>query len=192
MKPWWQNNDTEAVLSSAFQSMQASKCWKTETSGSNTTAVAAAGGLYPYSYLAPNSQTLFPFTDFITTSFWPMIEKQFESSAASRTDNVLRYFEALHGEAVDSDLDGIVDSYRYNSNASSIISRKQAAIQPAEDIGDYSIWATSNLLVGMLMPTDNLSFLEELVTGNPFYKSHSSLPKVGVFWYYIDIVNRDG
>merc|ERR1712146_666816 len=92
----------------------------------------------------------------ISTSFFPFIERQFwrpDSGLQRNSDGIMRYFEQF-GELLDTDGDGIKESYRYN------------------DTSGY-IWATNaNLLMGMVFPNDGSS--TEVLRGlfnadTPFY-----------------------
>ncbi len=96
-----------------------------------------------------------------------MIEKQFmtqrkNSDMPSKSNDVMKYFEARYSRYYDSDGDGVVDSYQYNSNAPNC-DQSNIGIRSSECLtGSYSIWATANLLIGMMLPGDNVNYLSDL------------------------------
>jgi hypothetical protein len=158
MKTWWPVGDIEATLTPAFESIMNSSCWtqvKKNNSDSSEEIVS-----YSYLHSKESSQKIFPFSDFITTSFYPMIEKQFlpikTSQVVQKYQQVMNYFESEFGEVVDLDGDSIDDAYRYNTG----------------DNGDYSIWGTANLLIGMLHPSDDLDYLRRIFQ-NPHHSSNN-------------------
>lgn len=163
MKPWWPISDVNDSLVSAFQHIVNSLSWMQISNDTNDDS-----GLFPQAYLHPSDreQNLFPFDDVITTSFYPMTEKQFltseESLSLDRYRQVLRYFEANYGKAIDFDGDDVIDSYQYNS-----ITGQEG------DVGDYSIWATSNLLIGMIYPKDDVDYLRNFFQGRRSAKTRN-------------------
>jgi hypothetical protein len=79
----------------------------------------------------------------------------------TKIDDVLRYFESNYGRWFDSDADGVLDSYQYNSQATQCDSLTLP--EQSECVtGSYSIWATANLLLGMLYPDNDLNYLRRL------------------------------
>jgi hypothetical protein len=192
MKSWWSSRRAEsedepsqfeaqrmlteeikrdAVLFDAFRSIYNSSQW--------INRVYPDTKLSPQSFLTVGpSAALFPFSDEITTSFYPMIELQFmqpvlpdvapwtkdrssrddATSGESKILDVFRYFEGSMGRYFDSDNDGVRDSYQYNSALSDPqkpLAQFGAAGVAQEDqipTGNYSIWATANLLLAMVYP----------------------------------------
>jgi hypothetical protein len=148
MKTWWPVVDIEATLTPAFETIMDSSCWTQVTKNSSDSSEEIVS--YSYLHSKESSQKIFPFSDFITTSFYPMIEKQFllikSSQELQKYQQVMNYFEVEFGEAVDLDGDSIDDAYRYSTG----------------DNGDYSIWGTANLLIGMLHPSDDLDYLRRI------------------------------
>eukprot|EP01031_Cornospumella_fuschlensis_P026457 gene26457-31975_t len=148
MKPWWPISDISNTLQTAFQSVLNSSCWQENTIDLDSQPTTCR-------YLHPSSQKIFPFDDAITSSFYPMVEKQFVQTTISQQlgnyNGVFAYFESQFAQVVDLDEDGTSDAFLYNTNVSSTLP------------GDYSIWATANLLIAMLHPQDDLDFLRTLV-----------------------------
>jgi hypothetical protein len=171
MKTWWPATDMNNTLLSAFQFIQNSSCWiQVPEDPSNTSSLASS--LYPYSYLHSSdaSQKLFPMNDMITTSFYPMIEKQFLTErevTSSKYIEVLNYFENQFGQGIDLDHDDNIDLYQCNS-----LSCDSTVAFSTCDSGDYAIWSTANLLIAMLHPENQSNYLRDL-----FY------PKDGIAWY---------
>jgi hypothetical protein len=169
MKTWWPATDLNDTLTTAFQFIQNSSCWVQVTEDLSN-ASSSTSPLLPYSYLHPSesSQKLFPLNDMITTSFYPMIEKQFlPEGTLSKYTEVLNYFENQFGQDIDLDNDGISDLYQYNS-----LPCDSSVPFNSCDSGDYAIWSTANLLIAMLHPENHNNYLREL-----FY------PKDGKAWY---------
>lgn len=104
--------------------------------------------------------------DFITTSFFPMIERQFwraESNLDQRSDAVMTYMEQF-GEFIDTDGDGVQDSYRYMKTSDM-----------------YRDAANGNLLAGMVFPNDGSSndVVRELFQASPpFFEKHAKEPRI--------------
>jgi hypothetical protein len=191
MKTWWPVEAFPLSLQSAFDFILESSCWSQVTSETKRGkddeehGEEEEGALFPYSYLHPSEQyqKLFPFNDMITTSFYPLIERQFLSSKASievgKYSEVMNYFESQFGQSLDIDSDGIGDLYQYNSIRCPLPSSSSSSfsVSPSEgkddsgrtislaescEAGDYAIWATSNLLIGMIHPKDDLNYLRRL------------------------------
>jgi hypothetical protein len=187
MKTWWPLEDISSSLNPAFDFILYSSCWNhvdadtpsqfssavTDNISSSSSSLSPSSSLYPYAFLHPDEtfQKLFPFNDMITTSFYPMVEKQFLSSSESnelgRYTEVMKYFESQFGQSLDLTGDGIGDLYQYNSNLC-----QDSAPYSSCDSGDYSIWATSNLLIGMLSPTDDLNYLRNLFNPTEDDRAH--------------------
>lgn len=191
MKTWWPYDDISSTLQPAFQFILESTCWNQITSSmkliSDTETLSST--LFPYSFLHPDEkyQKLFPFNDMITTSFYPMIEKQFlslkESHNLGKYNEVLNYFEYNYGQDLDLTGDGIGDLYQYNSNICNDIISAGVGSSPYSscESGNYSIWATSNLLIGMIHPVNDINYLRQLFY--PFndmiwYQQYQHHPKV--------------
>jgi hypothetical protein len=181
MKTWWPIEDIASSLEPAFDFIVQSSCWNHVDSSSSDVAQSSSSSLYPYSFLHPDDtyQKLFPFNDMITTSFYPMVERQFltslESDELGISIEVMKYFESQFGQSLDLTGDGIGDLYQYNSDLCDDSSPYSSC-----DSGDYSIWATSNLLIGMIYPTDDMNYLRKLF--HPFERD-SGGGKVGAAWY---------
>lgn len=190
MRPFWRFDDTSeespSMLTEAFQSVLKSSCWQYSNKSE--------------AYLHPGAHksSIFPFSDEIATSFYPMIHKQFDGSCPSQhvpehrassapvgpsINDVYRYFENSYGRWFDSDGDGVDDSYQYNTALKSCSSDEECRT------GDYSIWATGNLLVGMLLPCEDLNYLRRLFRGEPFTEQRQ-YPKVRTTLSYIDWVDN--
>ena len=218
MKSWWHMTDddsksttTMTMLQDAYNSILNNSCWVT----SNTTTLQQ-------SYLHPGElgNKLFPFSDAITTSFFPMLYKQFDveleqpnasggdsygagdtvtslatsaaqqnssSSSFMRLQQVHNYFEHNYGRYFDSDGDGVLDSYQYNTalpNCTTTLTAATSASNVTDycDTGDYSIWATANLLIGMILPAPlqqkDRDFLRDIFQGTPLSVQNQNKPKV--------------
>ena len=135
--------------------------------------------LCPQSYLHPGpGSAVFPFSDEITTSFYPMLEKQFmkcvqKPPIESKINNVYRYFEDSMGRFFDSDGDSVADSYQYNTALPQCESRSSCPT------GDYSVWATANLLVAITLPDDAYLFMSVLFHPSVLpFEMHFDSPKV--------------
>jgi hypothetical protein len=180
MKTWWPVEDLPSSLQSAFDFILESSCWSRVTAQQEGDLEEPRAGqsLLPYSYLHPSeqSQKLFPFDDMITTSFYPLLDRQFLSSTDSlsvgRYGEVMNFFESEFGQSLDLNGDGVGDVYQYNAIRCPV--QQQVREEQEEGMkggaspyalcesGDYAIWATSNLLIGMIHPKDDLDFLRRL------------------------------
>ena len=147
MKTWWPALDIRSSLQPAFEHIRDSSCWIVERNESTNSTTAR---LHP----DDRKQKIFPFDEMVTTSFYPLIERQFlsldQSTALARYTGVLSFFEESFGQSLDLDGDGVYDAYQYNSLACSGLDCES---------GDYSVWSTANLLIGMIHPADDLDFL---------------------------------
>jgi len=151
IRGWWNETDPadKEVIYNGYKHLAKHKGWKTDTS---------TGGEYHTGL--PGS------FNFITTSFFPMIERQFwqpDSGLEQRSDKVLTYMEQF-GELFDTDGDGIKDSYRY-----------------AKEKDNYRDAATANLLAGMVFPNDGSSnnVVRDLFQANPpFFEQHAKEPRI--------------
>lgn len=190
MRSWWSSDDSrsEDFLQNAFSSVYNSPQWNT-TSAAPTEAGRGSelrddsDDLYPQSFLHPGpGSKVFPFSDEITTSFYPMIEKQFSlhqtdgyrtASIVSKINDVYRYFENSMGIFFDSDGDGTKDSYQYNTELPSC---QEGSLC---ETGNYSIWATANLLIAMSYPNNSPFFLKEIIQPSELpYLRNLRFPKV--------------
>lgn len=151
IRGWWDETDPAAkkIIDKGFEHLNKHQGWTTDK---------VTGGEYH-----SGSPGTF---DFITTSFYPLIERQFwnnELGFERRSDNVLKYFEQF-GELIDTDNDGIKDSYRY-----------------AKPKDSYRDAGNANLLAGMVFPNDGSSnnVLRDLMQAiPPFYEVHVKEPKI--------------
>jgi hypothetical protein len=173
-----------SVPSSSFAASTQSDITKSSSSSfartTPTTPTTPTAAAATRAHLHPGDQgnKLFPFSDAIATSFFPMIYKQLGSSSrsrkgsrkgsrsrrghiaheqdeegdgeAARLQQVYAYFEWSFSRFFDSDGDGELDSFQYNTDLlPSCGSMDGTSTCPT---GDYSIWATANMLIGMLLP----------------------------------------
>merc|ERR1712070_1086370 len=112
------------------------------------------------------------FFNFITTSFFPMIERQYwrpDSGLEQRSNKVLAYMEQF-GEFIDTDGDGAKDSYRYAKDKHNLLNG-----------GLYRDAATANLLAGMVFPNDGSSndVVRNLFQAYPpFFEQHAQEPRI--------------
>jgi len=151
IRGWWNETDPadKELIYNGYEHLANHAGWKTNKT---------TGGMY---------HTGLPGTfNFITTSFFPMIERQFwhpDSGLEQRSDNVLVYMEQF-GELIDTDGDGTKDSYRY-----------------AMENDYYRDAATANLLAGMVFPNDGSSndVIRDLFQANPpFFEQHAQEPRI--------------
>lgn len=150
IRGWWDETDPadREVIYKGYLHLATAKGWKTDAEG----AMHHTGE--PSSF------------DFITTSFFPMIERQFwqpESGVDQRSDGVMKFVEQF-GELIDTDGDGVKDSYRY-----------------AKTNDGYRDAATANLFAGMVFPNDGSSqnVIRDLFQANPpFYQQHQNEPRI--------------
>jgi hypothetical protein len=202
MRTWWRfDSSSEAqspgILYEAFESVRDSSCWQYSNTRADSSSTSDHNGenATEEAYLHPGTHksSIFPFSDEITTSFYPMIYKQFEGSRQSSFHSphrprgrgnaagppmtaVYQYFESSYGRWFDSDGDGVQDSYQYNTALKDCQSEE---MEECSETGDYSVWATGNLLVGMLLPYDDLNYLRRVFEGQPFSQQRK-YPKVSV------------
>jgi hypothetical protein len=151
IRGWWNETDPadKEVIFKGFEHLNKHQGWTTDK---------VTGGEYHKG--EPGT------FDFITTSFYPMIERQFWTQASGferRSDNVLKYMEQF-GELIDTDNDGVKDSYRY--------------VKSKDGYRDAS---NANLLAGMIFPNDGSSngILRDLMQATPpFYQIHAHEPRI--------------
>lgn len=151
IRGWWNetNSAEKEVIYKGYEHLANSKGWKidNQTNGTYHTGV-------PDSF------------DPIATSFFPMIERQFwnpSSSLTTKSVDIMRYFEQ-YGELIDTDGDGIKDSYRY-----------------AKEHDDYRDAVNGNLLLAMVFPNDGSknNIIRDLFQANPpFYKKYIGQPRI--------------
>lgn len=203
MPTWWSadaSGEAMNVTAAAYQSVLESNCWVTTPTAdaSRSSALPPASADAPaaapkQSYLQPGAlgSKLFPFSPAITTSFYPMIYKQLGGSGTDATNSstellqqvyqsellqqVYQYFEHNFARFFDSDGDGVRDSYQYNTALANCTSSEV----PCET-GDYSVWATANLVLGMVLPSpgDDAGYLRRLIQGTAPYLLARNQPKV--------------
>ncbi|RYY89094.1 hypothetical protein EON63_01375 [archaeon] len=77
MKPWWPAQDISTTLQAAFDFVSNSSCWQEKAVFLDKLPATSC-------FLHPASQTIFPFDDAITSSFYPMVDKQFILSNQSQ------------------------------------------------------------------------------------------------------------
>lgn len=177
MKGWWPAESSDDLLRDAFLSIYQSSQWVENATGNTTINVSDAtpeDSVYPQSHLHPGpGSAVFPFSDEITTSFYPMLEKQFLVNQGSKINDVYRYFEGNMGRFFDSDGDSEKDSYQYNTQLSNCDSDTKC------ETGDYSIWATANLLIAMTFPEGSPNFLNEMFhPKKSLFEENVNRPKV--------------
>lgn len=197
---------TTALPTDAYHALLNSSCWvTTPVAPAEVTAIAdkevtrqTVPGLRQ-SYLKPGDRgnKIFPFTPEITTSFFPMIYKQLDDAQSSdgsgggrsdgrlqpahnateRLEEVYRYFEHSYARFFDSDGDNISDSYQYNT---ALPSCTASGVVEGCETGDYSVWATANLVLGMVLPEPSVNphYLRDLIRGVPQYQLTMHQPKV--------------
>lgn len=201
MPTWWDYSTASSatLLQDAYHSILDNSQWVLTAATDDTRAQA---------YLHPGElgNKIFPFNDAITTSFYPMIYKQFSgatstasavalksdkaSTAAALLEQVYAYFDANYGHYFDSDGDGVQDSFQYNTALANCTSTSPStptsAVGAAEvgdtecETGDYSVWVTSNVVIGSLLPLSSHSadYLRNLFRGKPLYLENIDKPKV--------------
>ena len=177
MKTWWNTSnslESQKKLAAAFDSIYGSSLWVNES---------FSDGMTMHLHSTDASAKLIPLNDMITTSFYPMIEKQFFTAACvksgqcvSKVESVHRYFETNMGRYFDSDADGLDDSYHYNT----VLMSSDA---DGSVIGNYTVWVTANLLLGMMTDEFSESVLQELFQyssdkSRPYYQRFTGQPKV--------------
>lgn len=140
--PLWLHNET--LLVSAFTSLSQSDQWVITSDEA-------------YLHATEHSNALFPFSDEIATSFYPMISHQF-TEHDPRLPLVNRYF-SKYRRTIDSDGDGVLDSEMYNTNLE------------GNDVGDYSVWVTANLLMGEV----GMKNIANMFV-SPFYETYRDKP----------------
>lgn len=163
MRTWWSfeqgdSSDTSfQLLQEAFYSVRDSNSWVISTENESV------------AYLHPGAHKskIFPFSDEIATSFYPMIRKQFDAEAEDKGPSlhaVYRYFENTYSRWFDSNNDGVADSFQYNTALKEGGSTHCTQQSEAHDCktGDYSIWATANLVLGMALPYREQDYLRRL------------------------------
>jgi hypothetical protein len=181
MLPWFQysenpmSNDKSrnALLCDAFSSIRQSSQWVTVTNGSNSM-------LYPQKYLHPGDfgSKIFPLSDEMTTSFYPMLQKQFEAHChdsvhnSADVEDIYRYFESNMGTLQDTNNDGVQDSYLYNTLLPTC--NDEVICQ----LGNYSVWATATLLMGMVIPPSAYEFVNDMFVDLPLFRKMQGQPKV--------------
>lgn len=151
IRGWWNETDPadKEVIYKGYEHLANHAGWKVDS---------ATGGTYHAGL--PGS------FNFIVTSFFPMIERQFwhpDSGLEQRSDNILAYVEQF-GEFIDTDGDGTKDSYRY-----------------AKGKDNYRDAANANLLAGMVFPNDGSSnnAIRDLFQANPpFFEQHAKEPRI--------------
>jgi len=151
IRGWWNetNPDAKELIYNGYVHLANHAGWKVDK---------ATGGSYHTS--TPAS------FDFIATSFFPMIERQFwtpDSGITQRSDDIMTFFEQ-YGELVDTDGDGIKDSYRY-----------------VKDKDGYRDAANANILTGMVFPNDGSSngMIRDLFQASPaFFQKHAHQPRI--------------
>jgi hypothetical protein len=150
IRGWWNEADPadKEIIYKGYEHMANQVGWKIDKKSNGTHHTGNPGTF-----------------DFITTSFFPMIERQFwhaSSGLERKSDSIMKYFEQF-GELIDTDGDGIKESYRYH------------------DTSGYMWAANANLLAGMVFPNDgsaNDSLRGLLQADPPFYKQHANEPRI--------------
>lgn len=191
MSTWWDYTNatssassTATVLQDAYRSVLNSSRW-VRSPANITSGTPAQAHIHP----GELGNKIFPFSDAITTSFFPMIYKQFnvetgsaaEDNAERLLEEVYAYFDANYGMRLDSNGDGVVDSFMYNTARDNCTATVDAAVEGARcETGDYSVWVTSNMVIGTLLPSpaENPDYLRNLFRGKPLFLKHKDKPKV--------------
>ena len=71
------------------------------------------------------------------------------------------------GRYFDSDSDSVKESYQYNTELENCVENNSC------ETGDYSVWATANMLISMVFPDGSPEFLNELFSPeNPAFKEN--------------------
>lgn len=183
MQGWWPADSSDTLLQDAFKSVYESSQWIVESSNISTASLLTEpvsieqDSLSTYSYLHPGpGSAVFPFSDEITTSFYPMLEKQYLlPTISSKINSVYQYFEYNMGRLFDSDGDSVMDSYQYNTLL------RQCGDNATCETGDYSVWASANLLISMTWPNSNPNFLKSLFHPDmPLFQRYVEQPKVRI------------
>ncbi len=108
------------------------------------------------SYIRADSiaKQAFDVNDAMSTSFYPLVERQCSTPGLNKTHRVYSWFESRFGTALDLDGDGATDAYYYNSGKKD------------------KVWNTANLALSMVTKGDSL----KKMFASSFHKAHASEP----------------